>query len=74
VVLVPVEGKPDDGGAAPAPESQQPLLSLTIVSQPGLLRRQVYYPFISFRVSRTLQVRNTPPGGAEEIVVFVRSG
>ncbi len=33
-----------------------PLLKFTIVSQPGLPRRQIYYPYISFRLSRPLQV------------------
>ena len=33
-----------------------PLLKFTIVSQPGLPRRQVYYPYMSFRLSRPLQV------------------
>ena len=36
-----------------------PLLKFTIVSQPGLPRRQIYYPYISFRLSRPLQVPTT---------------
>ena len=32
------------------------LLKFTIVSQPGLPRRQIYYPYMSFRLSRPLQV------------------
>ena len=37
-----------------------PLLKFTIVSQPGLPRRQIYYPYISFRLSRPLQVSTGP--------------
>lgn len=37
------------------------LLQFTLISQPGLPRRQVYYPFIAFRTSRVLQVPPAPP-------------
>ena len=33
-----------------------PLLSLAVISQPGLARGQTYYPLISFQISKTLQV------------------
>lgn len=33
-----------------------PVVSLSVVSQPGLPRRQVYYPYIAWRLSRVLQV------------------
>ena len=43
-----------------------PVVSLSVVSQPGLPRRQVYYPYIAWRLSRVLQVRcnvgRLPPG------------
>ncbi len=32
------------------------LLSLAVISQPGLARCQTYYPLISFQISKTLQV------------------
>jgi len=35
-----------------------PLLSLAVISQPGLARGQTYYPLISFQISKTLQVRH----------------
>lgn len=34
-----------------------PVISLSVVSQPGLPRQQVYYPYIAWRLSRTLQVQ-----------------
>ena len=33
-----------------------PLLSLAVISQPGLAWGQTYYPLISFQISKTLQV------------------
>ncbi|KAL0043199.1 hypothetical protein WJX82_002022 [Trebouxia sp. C0006] len=33
-----------------------PLLSLAVISQPGLARGQTYYPLISFQISKTLQI------------------
>ena len=38
-----------------------PLLSLAVISQPGLARGQTYYPLISFQISKTLQVDILPP-------------
>lgn len=35
----------------------QPLIALTLISQPGLARGQTYYPLISFQISKALQVR-----------------
>ena len=37
-------------------ESAQALVQITLVKQAGGPRGQVYYPFISFRVAKTLQV------------------
>ena len=60
VVLCPLAGEngggggsQDGGAAAQAPA----LVQLAIVRQGGAARGQIYYPFMSFRVSRTLQVR-----------------
>ena len=33
-----------------------PLISLTVISQPGRARGQTYYPLISFQISKPLQV------------------
>ncbi len=44
-------GGEGDGGTA------QALVQITLVKQAGGSRGQVYYPFISFRVAKTLQVR-----------------
>ncbi|KAL0023433.1 hypothetical protein WJX79_000889 [Trebouxia sp. C0005] len=33
-----------------------PLLSLAVISQPGLARGQTYYPLISFQISKILQI------------------
>ncbi|KAL0043259.1 hypothetical protein WJX82_006661 [Trebouxia sp. C0006] len=33
-----------------------PLLSLAVISQPGLARSQTHYPLISFQISNTLQI------------------
>ena len=44
------------------PETESPpVVALTMVSQPGLPRRQVYYPYISCRLSRVLQARRPHP-------------
>ena len=48
MVLAPVEAR--DGGEV------HPLVCLTVVSQPGQARVHTYYPFISFRMARDLQV------------------
>ncbi len=33
-----------------------PLMQMTVVSQPGLPHNEVYYPYLSFRIERALQV------------------
>lgn len=35
----------------------QPLLAFIVISQPGLARRQIYYPLISLQIAKSLQVR-----------------
>ena len=51
VVLAPVDAR--DGGEV------HPLVCVTVVSQPGQARVHTYYPFISFRMARDLQVCGT---------------
>ncbi len=44
------------------PDTEPPqLVTFNVVSQPGLQRRQVYYPNISWRLSRVLQASSPPP-------------
>ena len=52
MVVCPLAGENggEDGGTA------QALVQITLVKQAGGSRGQVYYPFISFRVAKTLQV------------------
>ena len=47
---------PDD--IAEEASEYHPLLSLAVISQPGLARGQTYYPLISFQISKALQVRH----------------
>ena len=54
VMLCPLAG--ENGGDGEAGGSAQPLVQITLVKQGGGARGQVYYPFISFRIARTLQV------------------
>lgn len=54
MVLCPLAG--ENGGDGEAGGSAQPLVQITLVKQGGGPRGQVYYPFISFRIARTLQV------------------
>lgn len=54
VLLCPMA---EAGGAAEGEGGESlPLLHLTIVSQTGEPRGQVYYPYITFRTSGVLQV------------------
>ena len=53
-MLCPLAG--ENGGDGEAGGSAQPLVQITLVKQGGGPRGQVYYPFISFRIARTLQV------------------
>ncbi len=54
VMLCPLAG--ENGGDGEVGGTAQPLVQITIVQQAGGPRGQVYYPFISFRVAKTLQV------------------
>ena len=59
VVLCPLPGE-NGGGSGVDPEgggAAQALVQVALVRQGGGPRGQIYYPFISFRVARTLQVR-----------------
>ena len=49
VVLSPADNTEDASGF-------HPLLTLTVISQPGLAQGQTYYPLISFQISKSLQV------------------
>ena len=53
-MLCPLAG--ENGGDGEVGGTAQPLVQITIVQQAGGPRGQVYYPFISFRVAKTLQV------------------
>lgn len=54
-MVCPLAG--ENGGDGEAGAAAQPLVQVTLVKQAGAPRGQLYYPFISFRVARTLQVR-----------------
>ncbi len=54
VVLCPLAG--EGGAEGNAGAAGQPLVQITIVQQTGGPRGQIYYPYLSFRVARTLQV------------------
>lgn len=56
MVLAPVDAR--DGSEV------HPLVCLTVVSQPGQARVHTYYPFISFRMARDLQVKDSCGGGS----------
>jgi len=56
VVLAVKADELEAGEAVPREGEPPPLLQLTFIGQPGLPRRQVYYPFLAFRTSRMLQV------------------
>ena len=42
--------------AAEDTSEYQPLLAFIVISQPGLARRQIYYPLISLQIAKSLQV------------------
>ena len=56
VVIAATEEEIVTGEEADPAIEPPPVISLSVVSQPGLPRRQVYYPYIAWRLSRTLQV------------------
>ncbi len=56
VVLAGTDTEIRTGEEADVEAEAPALLKFTIVSQPGLPRRQIYYPYMSFRLSRPLQV------------------
>lgn len=56
VVLAATEEEIVTGEEANPEIEPPPVVSFSVVSQPGLPRRQVYYPYIAWRLSRTLQV------------------
>ncbi len=57
MVLCPLGG--ESGADGPSGSAAQPLVQITIVQQTGGPRGQIYYPYLSFRVSRTLQARSS---------------
>ena len=54
VMVCPLAG--ENGGEGEPGGTAQALVQITLVKQAGGPRGQVYYPFISFRVAKTLQV------------------
>ena len=58
VMLAGTDTEIRTGEEASVEAEAPPLLKFTIVSQPGLPRRQMYYPYMSFRLSRPLQVKS----------------
>lgn len=56
VVLAATEKELVTGEETDPEVEPPPVISLSVVSQPGLPRRQVYYPYIAWRLSRVLQV------------------
>ena len=63
VILAGTDTEIRTGEEASVEVEAPPLLKFTIVSQPGLPRRQIYYPYMSFRLSRPLQVITRFPLG-----------
>lgn len=59
MALCPLAG--ENGAEGKSGSTAQPLIQVTIVQQRGGPRGQVYYPYLSFRVARTLQVRSAGP-------------
>ncbi|KAK9908805.1 hypothetical protein WJX75_003140 [Coccomyxa subellipsoidea] len=53
VVMCPLGG--ESGSEGNSGSAAQPLLQVTVVKQTGGPRGQIYYPYLSFRVARTLQ-------------------
>lgn len=52
-MVCPLAG--ENGGDGESGGTAQALVQITLVKQAGGPRGQVYYPFISFRVAKTLQ-------------------
>lgn len=62
VVIAATEQVPVPGIDEADPDTEPPaVVTFNVVSQPGLQRRQVYYPNISWRLSRVLQARSSTP-------------
>ena len=61
MVIAATEEEVVTGKEADPEVEPPPVVSLSMVSQPGLPRRQVYYPHIAWRLSRVLQVRTYSP-------------
>ena len=55
-MVCPLAG--ENGGNGEGEGTAQPLVQITLVKQAGGTRGQIYYPYISFRVAKTLQVSN----------------
>lgn len=55
-MVCPLAG--ENGGNGEGEGTAQPLVQITLVKQAGGPRGQIYYPYISFRVAKTLQVSN----------------
>ena len=53
-MMCPLGG--ESGSEGNSGSAAQPLLQVTVVKQTGGPRGQIYYPYLSFRVARTLQV------------------
>ena len=48
-----------------------PLISLTVISQPGRARGQTYYPLISFQISKPLQVTDICMAACLYLLMFL---
>ena len=66
MVLAATEEEIVTGEETDPETSPPPVVCLTMVSQPGLPRRQVYYPYLAWRLSRVLQVRDVFSVGTTE--------
>ena len=53
-MMCPLGG--ESGSEGNSGSAAQPFIQVTVVKQTGGPRGQIYYPYLSFRVARTLQV------------------